>query len=156
MRLIFITLAAALSAPATAQLYDCSEGSGKLSYTSKPTGEHCVLVKSYEPAAPAAATPPTPTAPPRQANTPPAAKPIPPRERPVVSAATQKERDKKRAEILQYELERETAIYVRVRDALLAEQEKPQQDTQYIALLTQWRRIRAQNIKAIRQELARL
>ena len=167
MRTLFLTIAIALCAPAAAQLYACTEN-GKTSYISDPTGRDCELQKSYEPSAtgagagtaPAAAPKSTPSPAPAQAQgkKPPAAAPVKRQDMPVVSAATQKVRDEKREDILQQELHNESELFRSLDSALEAEKAKAQhqQNAQRIASLTERRRIRAQNIIAIKQELARL
>ena len=150
MRMLFIALCAAVAAPAAvAQLYIC-DNDGRRSYTSNPSGENCRLQKSYE-----RGNQQPITAAPRPAATL-NSKKVTPSSYPTVSATTQKIRDKKRGEILRYELERETKRRQLATQQIEEVKTRSPQDTYLISHLEDQLHIHTQNIIAIKQELSRL
>lgn len=149
MRLLAIVFSLLLAFPAAAQLYVCKTD-GRMSFTSQPIGDNCRLQKSSErtnqaaaPAAPAAAAPP-PAKPPKG-------------KYPVVSAATQKIRDQKRADILFFELRQEEKrreiTYAQIKEANQADDGSNDYLLNY---LDKQLHIQNQNITAIQQEISRL
>ena len=163
MRLFFIAIALVCTAPALAQLHSC-EVDGKTIYVTDPSGKNC-RNREAAPRGGEARTAPAPVPAPA-----PSSKPKPIKidipsahdgsraggKKPVVSSGTQKLRDRKRGQVLQHELEKEEARYNYLMALMVTEQNKQTVDKRRIARLKERIHIRQQNIKAIRQELARL
>lgn len=164
MRLFFIAfaLSAAFAAPALAQLYSCTNADGDIAYSSVPVGKNCQLLKSYEKDAATetvvpAVVPAKPQTPPKKNKKQPAAVRI--QSAPAnkfVAPATQRQRDDKRLEILLYELRREKRIIGQIDGLIAATNSSDETDEKRRANLRRKRDIHILNIKAIRQELARL
>ncbi len=161
MRLLAIAIFAFFLVPvAGAQLYACPKAGGGSTLTSTPTSEDCQLQQSIKRGAErlkAQSVQPkqAPKLVPTQTKKKPAAKKSS-KKYPVVSTATQKVRDKKRMEILLYELEKEEQQQQATREHMESINIEIPKQAELLPHFEEKLAIHSQNIIAIKQELARL